>query len=87
MRTTLRANANQANEAPRDNGAGMDANMSSQYLSVDLAGERVGVSGRTVRRWIAAGYLKGYRIGPKLLRVKVAELDAMASGEPVGAAA
>jgi excisionase family DNA binding protein len=43
------------------------------------------VSYRTMRRWIAAGRLNGVRVGPKLLKVSVAELDKVMS--PVGGAA
>jgi excisionase family DNA binding protein len=35
-----------------------------QYESVGDAAARVGVSTKTVRRWIASGQLAGYRIGP-----------------------
>jgi excisionase family DNA binding protein len=35
-----------------------------QYESVADAAARVGVSTKTVRRWIASGQLAGYRMGP-----------------------
>jgi len=48
-----------------------------QYESVADAAARVGVSTKTVRRWIASGQLAGYRIGPRLLRVDPDEFDRM----------
>lgn len=42
------------------------------------------VSTKTVRRWIAAGSLVGYRAGPRLIRVDLNELDRMLT--PVGEA-
>ena len=39
--------------------------------------ESVGVSTKTVRRWIASGQLAGYRMGPRLLRVDPDDLDRM----------
>jgi excisionase family DNA binding protein len=40
------------------------------------------VSTRTIRRWISAGHLPGYRIGPRLIKVDLAELDAMLRAIP-----
>ncbi len=48
-----------------------------QYESVAHAAARVGVSTKTVRRWIASGQLAGYRMGPRLLRVDPDEFDRM----------
>ena len=48
-----------------------------QYESIVDAAARIGVSTKTVRRWIASGHLAGYRIGPRLLRVDPDELDKM----------
>lgn len=48
-----------------------------EYESILDAATRVGVSTKTVRRWIAAGHLRGYRMGPRLLRVDPDELDRM----------
>jgi excisionase family DNA binding protein len=48
-----------------------------QYESVGDAAARVGVSTKTVRRWIASGQLNGYRIGSRLLRVHPDDVDAM----------
>ena len=47
------------------------------YESVSEAAARVGVSTKTIRRWIASGQLAGYRMGPRLLRVDPDDVDAM----------
>lgn len=52
------------------------------YVSLAQASEHVGVSERTIRRWIADGRLAGYRVGPRLLRVDCAELEALFSAIP-----
>jgi len=49
----------------------------NHYESVGEAADRVGVSTKTVRRWIASGQLAGYRMGPRLLRVDPDDVDAM----------
>jgi excisionase family DNA binding protein len=48
-----------------------------QYESISEAAARVGVSIKTIRRWIASGHLVGYRMGPRLLRIDPDELDGM----------
>jgi excisionase family DNA binding protein len=48
-----------------------------QYESVGDAAARVGVSTKTIRRWIASGQLAGYRMGPRLLRVDPDDVDRM----------
>lgn len=47
------------------------------YVSLAQAADHVGVSERTIRRWIADGRLAGYRVGPRLVRVDRAELEAL----------
>lgn len=46
-----------------------------QYESLAQAAQRVGVSTRTIRRWIASGHLAGYRAGPRLMRVNPDDVD------------
>lgn len=46
-------------------------------LTIDQAGERCGLTGRTIRRYIAEGRLKAHRIGPRLIRIDPADLKAM----------
>jgi excisionase family DNA binding protein len=42
--------------------------------SVTVAAARVGVSEQTVRRWIRLGIIRGYRIGPRQVRVDLDEV-------------
>jgi len=58
-------------------------------VSPQEAADRLGVSTRTVRRRIADGSIIGYRVGPRLIRVDVAQVfDALhripTGGEPHG---
>lgn len=55
-------------------------------LTLAEAAVRVGVHPRTIRRWVAAGRLTGYRYGPRLVRVDAAELDAFARAIPAAGA-
>jgi len=45
--------------------------------SIAAAGEDAGVHPRTIRRWIAAGWVTAYRMGPKLVRVDMDDIDAL----------
>jgi excisionase family DNA binding protein len=56
-----------------------------EWVSLQEAAEYCGVDYRTIRRWIAAGHLNGTRVGPKLIKVDVAELDRLV--QPVGGGA
>lgn len=47
-----------------------------QYLSIAQTADALGVSERSVRRWIDAGRITAVRIGPKLLRVPAESLAA-----------
>lgn len=77
METTMyRPKAEPASTASRDRRA---------YDSLASAAQRAGVSERTVRRWIADGRLAGYRVGPRILRVDRAELDALFAVVPTTA--
>lgn len=44
--------------------------------SIADAAEFAGVNPKTIRRRIADGTLNGYRLGPRLIRVDLDELDA-----------
>ena len=46
-----------------------------RYASIAEAAEYVGLHDRTIRRWILDGRLTGYRLGTKLLRVDLNEVD------------
>ena len=56
-----------------------------ELIGLPAAAARCNVSSRTVRRWIADGHLKAVRVGPRLLKVDTADLDALM--HPVGGAA
>lgn len=53
------------------------------WLSLVEAADRLGVSTKTVRRRIAEGDLIAYRLGPRLLRVDAASVNAL--GRPLTA--
>lgn len=48
-----------------------------RLTSIQDAADYAGVCQKTIRRRIADGSLTGYRMGPRLLRVDLNELDAM----------
>lgn len=47
-----------------------------QLVSIADAAQYTATSTKTIRRWLANGSLTGYRIGPRLIRVDLNELDA-----------
>jgi excisionase family DNA binding protein len=51
------------------------ANIGGRYASLSDAAEYIGVNEKTVRRRIADGTLIGYRLGGRLLRVDLNEVD------------
>ena len=48
-----------------------------QMASVAVAAKGTGVSTKTIRRRIADGTLTAYRLGHRLIRVNLAEVDAL----------
>lgn len=48
-----------------------------QYASIEDAANLLKCSTRTIRRLIASGELTGYRVGKRLLRVDLADVQAM----------
>ncbi|MGV0778908.1 excisionase family DNA-binding protein [Mycolicibacterium elephantis] len=54
-------------------------------ISIASAAKYANVHARTIRRWLAAGHLTGYRVGPRLLRVNADELARLL--QPVGGGA
>jgi excisionase family DNA binding protein len=57
-----------------------------QYVSLPEAQAILGVSNRTLRRWIAEGRLLAYRLGPRMIRLDADELDRFARPIPTAAA-
>lgn len=53
-----------------------------QLVSLSAAAAYADVSTRTLRRYIAQGRLTGYRIGPRLVKVDLSELDQLARPIP-----
>jgi excisionase family DNA binding protein len=51
-----------------------------RYATVGEAAHYVKVHERTIREWIRAGRLTGYRFAPQTLRVDLAQLDALGGG-------
>lgn len=45
-----------------------------ELVPISAAAQYAGVSTRTLRRYISAGRLTGYRVGPRLIRVDADEL-------------
>lgn len=46
------------------------------YISITDAADYLGVTTRTIRQMIADGRLRGYRSGSRLVRLRLAEIDA-----------
>lgn len=51
--------------------------MNRRLGSVADAAAYADLSPRTIRRYVAEGRLTGYRVGPRLVKVDLAELDAI----------
>lgn len=53
-------------------------------ISLQKAADEIGVSTRTVRRYITDGRLRAYRIGPRLIKVDGESVRELLSGRPIG---
>ncbi len=53
----------------------MHTSTGRRYESLAEAAERTGLSTRTLRRRIAEGSLRAYRVGPRILRLDPVEVD------------
>ena len=49
--------------------------MARRLASLDATAKYVGVTDRTLRRWVADGVIQGYRLGRKTVRVDLNEID------------
>ena len=56
--------------------------MTAARLSLQEAADELGVSTRTVRRYIASGQLPAVRVGARLLRVRRDHVEALARPVP-----
>lgn len=57
-------------------------NTRRRLASIAVAAEHLDVSTRTVRRYISDGRLTGYRLGSRLVKVDLDEVDALARPIP-----
>lgn len=57
-----------------------------KFASLATAADIAGVSVKSIRRYIAAGRITGYRVGPRMIRVNIAELQDLLAPIPTGAA-
>ena len=48
-----------------------------RYIPIEQASIHLSLDKKTLRRMIARGELRGYRVGPRLIRVDRHEVDAM----------
>jgi excisionase family DNA binding protein len=48
-----------------------------ELVTLDAAADYLGVSPLTIRRRIASGALRAYRLGPRVVRVDLADVDSM----------
>ena len=53
-----------------------------QLVTTETAAGYLDVSTRSVRRYIARGMLRAYRVGPRLIKVDMAEVEALAQPIP-----
>jgi excisionase family DNA binding protein len=54
----------------------------SPYLTVVEAAAYIGVSRNTIKNYIDSGRLRAYKLGPRLLRVKQSDVDALLTELP-----
>lgn len=59
-----------------------DESQQQDLVSIQQAAAKFGISTRTVRRYIDAGIMTGYRIGPRLIRVDLTQLQQATSRMP-----
>lgn len=53
-----------------------------RLASINQAADYAACSPKTLRRWIAAGRLTGYRLGPRMIRVDLGEVDSILTPIP-----
>lgn len=51
------------------------------WMSIQEVADELGVTTRTVRRWVAAGSLDASRVGPRNIRIRAADVDRLS--EPI----
>lgn len=63
------------------------ATTARRWADLEQAAAYFHCSTRTVRRMISRGEITGYRVGPRMVRVDLGELDTLARPIPAGDAA
>ncbi|WP_420220455.1 helix-turn-helix domain-containing protein [Mycobacterium marinum] len=56
-----------------------------KLIGLQEAAERCDVDYRTMRRWVASGVIGAVRVGPRLLKIDAADIEALM--QPVGGGA
>jgi excisionase family DNA binding protein len=56
----------------------------SRLVTLAEAADALGVSVRTVRRFIGYGYLEGFRVGPRAVRVRAGDVNRLVRRLPDG---
>ena len=56
---------------------GVGVRVQTEWLTVQSAAEYLGVSEKSIRRWIAAGRLSARRAGPRLIRIDSRAIERM----------
>lgn len=56
----------------------------SGYITLSEGSELLGLDEKTLRRYVAQGRLRGYRVGPRALRLSLDEVHALARPIPTG---
>lgn len=82
---TLQANPSCDRPGGPNRRARRDEQFSRAYVGIPEAATYLDVATKTVRRLIASGRLPAYRLGNRVLKVKISDLDGVLS--PVGGAA
>lgn len=57
---------------------------SAAYIGIPGAADYLGVDPKTIRRLISSGKLPGYRLGNRIIKIKVTDLDGVLA--PIGGA-
>lgn len=53
-----------------------------RWASLSEAADYLGTSERSIRRYVSAGRLRGYRVGPRLIKLDLNEVDALLAPIP-----
>lgn len=61
----------------------MSTSGNKRLVNIAVAAGYADVHPATLRRWIAAGRLPAYRVGPRLLKIDLGELDQIVRRIPV----